>query len=1257
MSIAFGAAGAVAYGTTSVAPAYPAGIAAGQLLLVKIGTRPGNTVTATLPSGGWWRVGESIGTFGTTGLDAGPTRAVVFAKIATGSESGTLSITVTSGDACFAYMESWTCAAGARFSLELFTGQDSSSGTGYSAAATAYAGALVTGDFLSALIVKPTDAGSTAAWSAHGFTATGITFSARTEVAEAATANGNDLGGVGFYASVSSGTMSGTSITATATLSNASYGPAAIVRIREITPGVMPKVTGMTSDGFDGNGTLNLPLPDGTFWTAQILVESGATITAPSGWELKQSLGGGVANLYASTSSTPGTGWVISGNGTNPASGILNGYVASGAISMNTPTLGTSGTFVAPSITASANSLVGRVLFGAQSTATAIGYPAAAINGRNQYTNTYAAGPENHFTAIALEERASAGSTGTATFTGGTLLGSDTLTFQLTATNPPSTPTGLDVTAGVREVGVSFGSVAGADSYQIRWRRTDLTPPSTTTQSSPPWHLGMIADGVSGGNFPYTYNGDGVIVFVLDTGLRPTHNEFSSRVEGGSSFVATAWNVSVISHGTWVTSNAIGTTYGVAKGADTYHIKILPDDAVPGQSPNYSTFSDWVDLMISIAAGRPGVANFSLPVPGVSSPDYAEFSAGLDALEAANITCVAAIGNSNVDISSDLGAAHNKMILVGGTTSTNAFWVTTPGTEGSSWYSGMQLVAPADNVTGADDDSDSDTQSGSGTSFASPITAGIVALIKQANPKISTTRIKEMLYQQGWNVVTSQPSGLDLRLVNSGTQSTEWTIASAPSTSFDFEGLPENATIEVQVRAEDGGLYSAWSSSDSAITTGDIVDVSAPFAGSGSLTSTQFPSHDVNASFTGSGTLSAALEFVVDVSAPLNGSGSLTTVTEPVYDATAPLTGSGTLTAVVASEEVAVLEAFFDGSGTLTATTEAVVDVAATLTGSGTLSAASFPSHDVNAPLSGAGTLSASTEFAVDVSATFTGSGTLTAVTEAVYDVSAPLSGSGTLSATQNALYDVQASLSGSGSLTAPADATYDVSATLNGSGDLTAASEQVYDTSIPLSGSGTLTAVVQTADQAQVEVFFSGEGTLSGTADAVYDVSASFNSTGTLTAPAEAVYDVPATLSGSGFLVADSFPSHDVSANFSGAGTLTAIFDATVDVSAPFTGSGTLTAVLDSGSAVETGAVFSGSGALMTEASPVYEIVAGFSGAGALSLTTAPFVIIDTVASFTGAGSLEAVVYKIDLESTLFLGDVPVTVALGDIRVTLAVG
>ena len=85
-------------------------------------------------------------------------------------------------------------------------------------------------------------------------------------------------------------------------------------------------------------------------------------------------------------------------------------------------------------------------------------------------------------------------------------------------------------------------------------------------------------DGTVDNKYEYSLTGKGVEIYIFDTGVNPTHEEFSDRVSCGYSAVSGEDCTDYRGHGSHVTGTAIGTTYGVAKEATVVAIKVLAKD-------------------------------------------------------------------------------------------------------------------------------------------------------------------------------------------------------------------------------------------------------------------------------------------------------------------------------------------------------------------------------------------------------------------------------------------------------------------------------------------------------------------------------------------------------------------------------------------------------------------------------------------------------------------------------------------------------
>lgn len=217
-------------GTTTVAPALPAGLTNTDLVLIYVGNKP-DTATPTTPAG-WALVGTVAGGGGTGGADTGPARITVFSREKDASWSTMPTITVTGANGSWAQAFGYSTTVGAGWDVASTSGADITSGTGWSVTGAANPG-IVAGDWVGVGVNTNSDA---SAWSAEAITATGISVWGTTvERSEPKTTQGNDMGGYITDVPVTTGTASAAPV-AVATASIASTGVGIIVRFRENVP-------------------------------------------------------------------------------------------------------------------------------------------------------------------------------------------------------------------------------------------------------------------------------------------------------------------------------------------------------------------------------------------------------------------------------------------------------------------------------------------------------------------------------------------------------------------------------------------------------------------------------------------------------------------------------------------------------------------------------------------------------------------------------------------------------------------------------------------------------------------------------------------------------------------------------------------------------------------------------------------------------------------------------------------------------------
>ena len=105
------------------------------------------------------------------------------------------------------------------------------------------------------------------------------------------------------------------------------------------------------------------------------------------------------------------------------------------------------------------------------------------------------------------------------------------------------------------------------------------------TQANAPWGLARISHRKKGAT-DYVYQQTvGTYVYVLDTGVRISHQLFQGRAQFGFNAVAGSSNDDVNGHGTHVAGIASSQTYGVVRFAGIVAVKVLGDSGSSTSKP------------------------------------------------------------------------------------------------------------------------------------------------------------------------------------------------------------------------------------------------------------------------------------------------------------------------------------------------------------------------------------------------------------------------------------------------------------------------------------------------------------------------------------------------------------------------------------------------------------------------------------------------------------------------------------------------
>jgi subtilisin family serine protease len=292
-------------------------------------------------------------------------------------------------------------------------------------------------------------------------------------------------------------------------------------------------------------------------------------------------------------------------------------------------------------------------------------------------------------------------------------------------------------------------------------------------QANPTWGLDRVDQRNLPLNNTYSYanSGTGVTTYVVDTGIRATHSEFTGRIAPGFTSISDGRGTDDCNgHGTHVAGTVGGTTYGVAKSVTLVPVRVMSCRG-SGSTSGVIAGIDWI--IGDHQAGVPAVANMSL---GGSS------STALNAAVARGIAdgvvFVVAAGNSNANACRFSPASAPGAVTVGATGTTDVR------SSFSNFGSCLDIFAPGQGITSATMSSDTARATLSGTSMASPHVAGVAALLLAATPTATVESISQALVLNATSDLVGNAGSLSPnKLLYSGSlESAPIVVPSAPRT-------------------------------------------------------------------------------------------------------------------------------------------------------------------------------------------------------------------------------------------------------------------------------------------------------------------------------------------------------------------------------------------------------------------------------------------------------------------------------------------
>ena len=273
-----------------------------------------------------------------------------------------------------------------------------------------------------------------------------------------------------------------------------------------------------------------------------------------------------------------------------------------------------------------------------------------------------------------------------------------------------------------------------------------------TDQTNPVWNLDRIdqRNETLDAKYNYLTTASNVHAYVIDTGMRLTHDQFGGRASSGFDAIDGGSADDCNGHGTHVAGTLGGKNYGVAKAVSLVAVRVL-NCVGAGTIATVVAGVDWV----TGHAVHPAVANVSL---GGGASDVLD-AAVVNSIDS-GVTYAISAGNSDASACGYSPARVRPAIVVGATDRNDLR------ADFSNKGACLDVFAPGVDIKSAWYQRDDNAATASGTSMAAPHAAGVAALHLATHPTATPAQVQAAVIDYATkNVVRDPGSGSPNRLL------------------------------------------------------------------------------------------------------------------------------------------------------------------------------------------------------------------------------------------------------------------------------------------------------------------------------------------------------------------------------------------------------------------------------------------------------------------------------------------------------------